>query len=60
MAMAWSFATCKYLGISPSVIFHEDGYKGEAQNLLTNFEEGHGIGVPLLQWLNMCYNGVSL
>ncbi len=56
MAMAWSFAACKYLGISPSIVFHEDGYKGDAQNLITNFENGNGVGVPLLQWLGMCYD----
>ncbi len=56
MAMAWSFAACKHLDISTNVVFHEDGYKGDAQNLITNFENGTGVGIPLLQWLNMCYD----
>lgn len=56
MAIAWSFAACKHLNIPTNVVFHEDGYNGGAQNLITNFENGTGVGVPLLQWLNMCYD----
>lgn len=56
MAMAWSFAACKYLKIDAAVVFHEHGYKGEAPTLITAYEAGHGPGIPLLQWLGMCFD----
>jgi hypothetical protein len=49
-AIAWSYAACVYLGLPPSVVFHEGGYKGDAQHLVETFESGGGIGVPVLQW----------
>lgn len=59
MAMAWSFAACKYLGLDASVVFHEHGYKGEAQRLIAAYESGTGPGIALLQWLGMCYDEVG-
>jgi hypothetical protein len=56
MAMAWSFAVAKYLNIPAEVVFHENGYKGDATNLIEMFETGNGLGIPLLQWNNMCYD----
>lgn len=56
MAMAWSFAACKHLELEPNIVFHEAGYKGAASNLIAMFENGGGLGVPLLQWNNMCYD----
>jgi hypothetical protein len=52
-AIAWSYAACKHLGLDPAVVFHEDGYKGEATALIENFDNGRYIGVPLLSWQEM-------
>lgn len=56
MAMAWSYAACLHLNISPLVVFHEHGYKGGGQHLADTFASGVGIGVPMLQWSGMCYD----
>lgn len=56
MAMAWSFAACKYLNFAADIVFHEAGYKGEAKKLIEMYEHGNGLGVPLLQWADMCYD----
>lgn len=56
MAMAWSFAACKHLQLDAAVVFHEDGYKGAATSLIAAYEMGNGPGIPLLQWLGMCYD----
>jgi hypothetical protein len=44
-AMLWSYAACLYIGIDPRVVFHDDGYHGQAAALLQNFELGvfHGV-----------------
>jgi hypothetical protein len=49
-AIAWSYAAAVHLGLDPSVVFHEEGYKGGAASLIENFESGAGMGVPLLEW----------
>lgn len=56
MAMAWSFAACKHLQLDTTVVFHEFGYKDESKVLIEAYEAGHGPGIPLLQWLGMCYD----
>lgn len=56
MAIAWSYAAAVYLQIDPAIVFHENGYKGGAQNLLDDFENGYYIGLPLLQWSGMTYD----
>lgn len=44
-AMLWSYAACLHLGIDPRVVFHDDGYHGQAAALLQNFQLGvfHGV-----------------
>lgn len=49
-AIAWSYAAAVHLGLSPSVVFHSDGYRGEAASLADNFGQGRYFGVPLLVW----------
>lgn len=56
MAMAWSFAACKHLQLDTTVVFHEFGYKDGSKVLIEAYEAGHGPGIPLLQWLGMCYD----
>lgn len=52
-AIAWSYAAALHLGIDPSIVFHEEGYKGSSESLIENFESGCGMGVPLLEWFGM-------
>lgn len=53
MAIAWSYAALVHLGLEPSVVFHEGGYKGGAGSLIENFTNGRYIGVPMLQWIGL-------
>lgn len=53
MAIAWSFAACKYLTIDPYFVFHEEGYKGGGKEIADQFEMGNYFGVPMLQWAGM-------
>jgi hypothetical protein len=53
MAIAWSFAACKYLDIDPYFVFHDEGYKGGGKQIADQFEEGRYFGVPMLQWAGM-------
>lgn len=56
MTMAWSYAAALYLKIPASIVFHEHGYKGAAENLIANFEQGNIIGLPMLQYHEMTYD----
>ncbi len=49
-ALAWSYAAAVHLGLAPSVVFHDDGYRGGAATLIKNFEGGRYFGVPILTW----------
>jgi hypothetical protein len=53
MAIAWSYAALVHLGLEPSVVFHEGGYKGWSGTLIENFTNGRYIGVPMLQWVGL-------
>jgi len=55
MAIAWSYAACKKLGIDPHIVFHESGYKGDGAGIVKNFDEGRTFGVPMLQYAGMTY-----
>jgi hypothetical protein len=48
-AIAWSYAAILYLGLAPTVVFHEGGYRAESERLLSNFSLGVYIGVSGLQ-----------
>ena len=52
-AIAWSYAAAIKLGIPVDVLFHQDGYKGDADWLIEIFSNGPGIGIPVLEWLRM-------
>lgn len=56
MAIAWSYAACIYLGIDPAFVFHEEGYRGGADSLIENFNEGRYLALPMLQWTGMAYD----
>ncbi len=51
--IAWTYAACLEIGISPKVVFHPDGYKGDSDNIIENFSNGRYFGVPILQWYGM-------
>jgi hypothetical protein len=52
-AMAWSFAAIRHLGQPAEVVFHAQGYKGNATTLAQSYAEGRGPGVPLLAWFGL-------
>ena len=54
-AIAWSYAAAVHLGLDAAVLFHSEGYKGDAAALRENFQQGHYIGVPYLQWLKLSW-----
>ncbi len=55
-AVLWSYAALHSIGLDPTVVFHEAGYKGESKWLIEQFESGTYIGLPLLQWMGMAYD----
>jgi hypothetical protein len=56
MAMAWSYAASLHIGLDPSVVFHEGGYKGGGGSILEAFNTGSYIGLPMLQYLGLAYD----
>jgi hypothetical protein len=53
MAIAWSYAAAVHLGLEPSIVFHENGYRGGSASLLEAFTAPTPVGVPMLKWLGM-------
>ena len=53
-SIAWSYAAALHLGIDPTVVFHEHGYRGDSPMILENFGAGRTFGVPLLAWYGLC------
>jgi len=56
MALAWSYAACVHLGLSPSVVFHSGGYRGEGDHLQQVFANESYIGLPMLQYKGLAYD----
>jgi hypothetical protein len=56
MAIAWSYAAALHLAIDPAIVFHKDGYRGGASELLENFNAGLYFAVSTLQWVGMTYD----
>jgi hypothetical protein len=52
-ALAWSYAAAVHIGLPPEVVFHQDGYRGQAQSILQGFQSGRGVGTPMLGWLEL-------
>jgi hypothetical protein len=52
-SIAWSYAALRHLELDPTVVFHYDGYKGEAASLIENFTAGRYFGVPMLHFYGM-------
>ena len=52
-AIAWSVAAARACGIGLDVLFHTEGYKGDAEWLSAEFSRGNPFGVPLLGWYGL-------
>jgi ribosomal protein S18 acetylase RimI-like enzyme len=52
-AIAWSYAAALQAGIPPEVVFHPDGYRGQAASLLERYRSGDCPGLPILWWVGM-------
>lgn len=51
--LIWSFLAAQEIGIPAEVVFHPNGYKGESEWLLENFQNKEYIGFPLLEWMGI-------
>jgi hypothetical protein len=56
-AIAWLYAAALSINLDPAMVFHPAGYKGGSVAFLQNFGQGHYIGVPVLEWLEMTRPG---
>ncbi len=55
LAVLWSYAAAKHLGLPTNFVFHEHGYKRDSAWLIQQFEEARNyIGIHLLEWTGMC------
>jgi GNAT superfamily N-acetyltransferase len=52
-ALAWSYAAAVHLGIAPEVVFHSNGYRGQANDLIQGFANPNPIGLPFLWWIGL-------
>lgn len=52
-AIAWSYAAAIEIGIDPTIVFHDDGYKGGGAYLIPALRDGDGPGVPMLAYYGM-------
>ncbi len=58
MAMAWSYAAALHLKLDPRLVFHK-AFRGGGDAVLTAFQDGNGMGVPMLDYLGMTYGGMQ-
>lgn len=54
--LLWSYAACLHIDLPPEVVFHPDGYKGESEWIINNFQSGSYVGLPLLVWMGLAYD----
>jgi hypothetical protein len=45
----WSYAALKAIGLPEDVVFYAEGYRGDANWMITNFKEGNFIGLSSLE-----------
>jgi len=55
-AVLWSYAAAHHLGIPLDVVFHPNGYKNDGNWLIDSFGQGQFVGLPLLQWMGLCFD----
>ena len=53
-AILWSYAASKELNLDVEILFHPDGYKNDSEWLIEQFTDKNYIGLPLLQWMDLC------
>jgi hypothetical protein len=58
MALAWSYAAALHLGIDPATLFHKE-YRGGGPVIHETFASGHGLGVPMLQWIGLAFDAAD-
>lgn len=58
-AIAWSWAAAIHLEIPAEVVFHREGYRGQAKVLQQRFENGDCVGLPILWWLGLTTQPVA-
>ena len=49
-AIAWSYAAAVHLRLPLDVLFHDDGYRGDARWMREHFSTQRSLGVPILTW----------
>lgn len=54
VAILWSYAAAKHLGIDLTVVFHDKGYKDESNWIINQLESENYIGIDLLEWMGLC------
>lgn len=52
--ICWSWAALVHLQLDPKVVFHDNGYRGASNYYIQMFSTGQFIGLPLLQWAELC------
>lgn len=57
-AIAWSYAAATHLEVPMDVLFHDDGYRGDAAWLREHFSSMRSLGVPILVWRGMTENSL--
>jgi hypothetical protein len=55
-AIVWSYAAAAHLEIDPRIVFHPQGYKGRAENLLFNFSLGIFPGLNGLEESGLAFS----
>lgn len=58
-AMLWSCAALSHLKLPVEVVFHDEGYKNQADWLREQYESGTYIGLPLFIWMGFCDDEVQ-
>jgi len=58
-ATAWAYAATVYLGLAPSVLFHQGGYHGKSASLITTYSCGVYPGCHGLAQAGMTLLGVD-
>lgn len=58
-AIVWSYAALKHIDLPLHVLFHDNGYKNEAGWLREEFTNENYIGLPLLEWMELCVSSTN-
>ncbi|WP_289659599.1 hypothetical protein [Flavobacterium panacagri] len=54
-AILWSYAALHHLQLPLDFVFHPNGYKDSSEWFISNFSTGNYIGLPLLEWMGLCF-----